>query len=153
MFATAPSARLPFDSGAYDFGFTGRFPARGQDRPARVALAKELYRILKPGGALLLVLGNRLCPIDFTRNGRFVHSPFADTALSLKDIKQIFIQDGGFSTTKVLNPAGHFAWRRAPAALRPLGALLESFWKCAGRCPPLYNSIFNPTLISWLTRN
>src|SRR5262245_52873199 len=67
------STALPFPDSSYDFAFTGRFPVLATDREARVAFAKELHRVLRPGGSLLLVLGNRRCAIDLTRNGPLIH--------------------------------------------------------------------------------
>lgn len=152
MLDPTPETTLPCDSGTCDFAFTGRFPARVKDRATRIHFAKELFRVLNPGGALLLVLGNRLCPIDLSRNGPFLHGPFAGAVLSLNEAKQIFLHEARFNSLNIHNPTGHFAWQRAPAAIRPLGNALEHFWHCAARRPSLYNSIFNPTLILWLTK-
>lgn len=153
MLEPVPAEKLRCDDRRYNFVFTGRFSARARTLLERIGFAQELFRILKPGGALLLVVGNRLCPLDLSRNGPPLHGPFSTTTLSLKELQDIFLQHGGFKTMDVLNPSGHFAWRRAPTPLRPVGNLLELFWNSAARRPALYNSIFNPTFILWLSRN
>jgi hypothetical protein len=126
----------------FDFAFSGRFSSRAKDSPSRIRFACELYRALKPGGAALLAMGNQLCPFDLSRNGR-------GSGMTLREARAIF---AGFDSIRVLSPIGHFAWKRAPIVIRPLGRILETFWKIAEHQPALFNSIFNPTLILWLTR-
>ena len=133
---------LECKSQSFDFAFTGRFSARARDHESRLRLASELHRVLKPGGAVLLVMANRLCPIDLSRNGR-------GSGMTMKEAWTVF---GEFNSMCILSPVGHFAWKRAPNVIRPLGRILERFWKIAEVHPALFNSVFNPTLILWLTR-
>lgn len=153
MIEPASLARLGIDSEVFDFVFTGRFSSRATSHDSRVSLAQEIARILCPGGAFLTVLGNRYCPIDLTRNGPFIHGPGAATALSVKEARKLFLRADGFDNMDLVSPAGHFAWRRAPA-LRPAGGVLEAFWKMAATPSRkwLLESPLNPTLILWLTR-
>jgi hypothetical protein len=133
---------LECESESFDFTFTGRFSARAKDQASRIQLAGEMHRILKPGGAALLVMKNRLCPIDLSRNG-------PGSGITLREARAVFAQ---FNSVRVLSPMGHFAWKRAPRPIRPLGRVLEGFWKIAEVRPSLFNSVFNPTLILWLAR-
>ncbi|MDR5729773.1 MAG: class I SAM-dependent methyltransferase [Terriglobia bacterium] len=49
---------LSFPDSSWDFVFSGRFPSRAPDRAARIALAGEMYRVLRSGGAVLLAPTN-----------------------------------------------------------------------------------------------
>src|SRR4030095_33725 len=118
--------KLMYPDATFDFAFTGRFPVLARDHHARVALAKELNRVLGNRGALLLAVGNRLCPLDLTRNGSLIHGPFDPSCLSLLEAEGILISEAGFKRVELLDVNGHFGWGSLPAFIRPLGRTLRS---------------------------
>ena len=119
-----------------------------------VILARELYRVLRPGGALLLVIGNRLCPVDLTRNGPLLHLSGARQCLRLSEVLTIFITQAGFENLKPLNLCGHYGWNQLPRSLRWAGKVIEAYWRWLA-VPSrnwFYFGPLNPTLALWLNR-
>ena len=147
-------SRLKVPDAAYDFAFTGRFPVLAADEAHRVALAREFCRVLRPGGALLLVFGNRLCPVDLTRNGPLLHGPGVAQCLSLGEVRRIFLERSGFAQFRPLSVYGHYGWNQLPALLRPAGTVLDAYWRWIATPDRrwLYFSLLNPTLALWLNK-
>jgi len=140
---------------SYDFIFTGRFPLLARDFETRVLLAGELFRVLRKGGSLLLALGNRFCPLDLSRNGGLIHGPRATTCLSLSEANEILVKQARFTALVPLQVAGHFGWNSLPAPIRPLGRVLDFFWRHVTTPSRrwLYGSPLNPTLLLWLNKD
>ena len=149
------SLKLEVPDSSYDFAFTGRFPILAAEHRARVTLARELQRVLRRGGALLLVLGNRLCPLDLTRNGPILHFPGARYCLSVGEARAIFMKETGFQSLRPLSACRHFGWNQLPRSLRWAGRLMDAYW-CRVATPSknlIYFSPLNPTLILWFNKD
>jgi hypothetical protein len=146
---------IPVSSARFDFAFTGRFPVLARQKVERIEFAKELFRILRPGGSLLLVFGNRWCPLDLSRNGPLLHGPQAVSCLSAAEAKEIFTQGAGFSGIRFLSVNGHFGWNRLPRWLRPLGHFADCYWRFVVTPARqwIYTSFCNPTLILWINKD
>ncbi len=145
---------LLFADGTWDFAFTGQFTTKATDRPGRIKLAAETRRVLRAGGSLLLAVGNRLCPLDLTRNGKVFHGPEAPRCVSLGEISNILIDEAGFSSVELQNVNGHFGWGSVPGAARHVGSLLDFYWRYFATPSRkwLYASPFNPTLLLWFNK-
>jgi SAM-dependent methyltransferase len=149
-----PAMELCFPDSSWDFAFSGHFPSQARDRTARVSLAKEMFRVLRGGGSLLLAIGNRLCPVDLTRNGGMFHGAGADYCLSLKEMRGILMGEAGFANVGLLNVNGHFGWGSLPSIIRPLGRILDAHWRYLA-IPSrewIYASPLNPTLLLWINK-
>ena len=148
------SLRLEARDASFDFAFTGRFPVLAAEPPARVRLARELHRVLRRGGALLLVSGNRHCPLDLTRNGPLLHSPGAQQGLSSREVGTILVKEGGFANVRPLSVCGHFGWNRLNGSQRWVGRVLDAYWHRLATPSRkwLYFSPLNPTLVLWLVK-
>jgi SAM-dependent methyltransferase len=146
---------LPFPDAAYDFAFSGRFPLRAPERSSRIALARELHRVLRAGGSLLLAMGNRLCPVDFTRNGPLLHGLSARSCLSYFEAYDLLVREAAFKNVTPLNVAGHFGWGRLPPVLSPVGKLINAYWRwlVTPSRTWLYTSPLNPTLLLWVNKD
>ena len=146
---------LSYPDSSFDFVFTGRFPVLAPNPESKVVLARELHRILRPAGSLLLVFGNRRCPIDLTRNGPLIHGPTSRSTLQFSEASEILIEQAGFSSMVPQNVAGHFGWGSIPSLARPFGKILDAYWRVIGTPERrwLYTSLLNPTLILWLNKD
>jgi hypothetical protein len=142
-------------SASYDFIFTGRYPHLARELGSAAVLAGELQRILKTGGSVLLALGNRMCPLDLSRNGPLLHGPGSKMCLTLSEAEELFIKQAGFTSLVPVAVHGHFGWQSIPAVLRPMGHLLDFAWRTVltPTNRSLYASPFNPTLLLWLNKD
>jgi len=154
---TEPTAamKLSFPDSSWDFAFSGHFSLRAPDREARIALAKEMHRVLRRGGAVLLALGNRACPLDLTRNGALLHAAAGPHCLTLRETCDIMIDEAGFKTVGLLGVNGHFGWGSLSAIIRPIGSILDAHWRYLATPSRkwLYASPLNPTLLLWFNKN
>lgn len=82
--------------------------------PEREKFARELTRVLRPAGLIILTTPNRHFPIDIGHWSNFlglrVHSPFNDFTCSLKDIKSLFVQKCGCSNVATLPYKNFITW-------------------------------------------
>jgi SAM-dependent methyltransferase len=145
--------RLPFANSSFDLVFTGAFARLAHTSQMKAQLARELARVVRPGGATLLSVSNRYCPVDLEDRKSFLHGPSHPEKASLAELRGA-LDGAGFSRVDCLSTRRHFGWRRVPRALRPLAAGFESY---LGRVsspatPKLYASPFNPVLMLWGTR-
>lgn len=145
---------LSFPEEIFDFAFTGRFPLLAPDAETRLAFAKELHRVLRKGGSLLLVVGNQWSPVDLTRNGPLLHAPGSHNCLSLRSAEGLFLRQAGFTSIAALAVQEHFGWGSLPGFVRPFGRLLDLHWRFLATPARrwLYSSPLNPTLILWLNK-
>ena len=155
MLEPKAGGKLARPDSSCDFIFTGQFTLRAPDRTARIALAKEFNRVLRSGGSLLLAMGNRACPVDLTRNGPRFHGPGAPSCLSLREAREILLEQAGFATLEPLGAYGHFGWGSLPGVFRPFGKVLDAYWRLlmSPSLKGLYGSPLNPTLLLWLNKN
>ncbi len=155
LMETTPTMALNVPDANYAFAFTGRFPTVAAGDSARITLARELKRVLRPGGALLLVCANRNCPVDLTRNGPLFHSLRARHCLSLGDAKRIFLNEGGFRSFEPLNVCGHQGWNQLPVWLRWVGKMMDNYWRwlATPSRSRFYFGPLNPTLALWLKKD
>ena len=154
MAEPTPAMALASPDGSYDFAFTGRFSRGATEHASRMALAREFHRVLRSGGSLLLAAGNRACPVDLTRNGPVVHGRSARSCLSLDEFEDLFRQ-AGFDAVEPLGVAGHFGWGSLHPLVRPLGSVLDAYWRAVVTPSRrwLYAGPLNPALLVWLTKN
>jgi SAM-dependent methyltransferase len=107
----ANGKHLPFEDESFDGAFCGCvFPhvgvvgdsnqVRDNCYDERLALAREMSRVVKPGGKIVLASPNRLFPLDIF-HGRKAGSykprmnwPTSHFLLSLKDYRNLFIESG-----------------------------------------------------------
>jgi len=152
---SGPTPTLAFPDASQDFVFTGRFTGCTAEPAAQRKLAREFHRVLRPGGALLVLIGNRWCPLDLSRNGPLVHGPGSRATLAYRECIRLFVREAGFASIEHVNLAGHFGWARLPTALRPIGKLLDAHWRHLATPARnwLYTSPLNPTFLLWLTKH
>lgn len=146
--------RLPFASNCYDLVLNGCF---GRMTPApilRTGFARELARITKTKGALLLGIGNRICPLDISGNAARLHSPSSPTLLTLREAEGVFVSEAGYTAVQLINLQGNFGWTKATGLSRIIAVLLETYWRyvVTAKRRWLYQSPFNPYLLLWIVR-
>ncbi|MCL4687796.1 MAG: hypothetical protein KJ007_04445 [Burkholderiales bacterium] len=142
--------RLP--GASLDLAWTGRY---GRVAPAdRPAFARELARALRPGGAFLNGIGNRLCPVDLSGNAPLLHGPGCAALATLAELEATFSPAAGFRRVTLLGAAGHFGWHRLRGPARIARFPLEGWWRLLEatdlrwlRAGPL-----NPLLMAWIER-
>ncbi len=179
-FFLAEGARLPFPDGYFDALYclgviehvgtiVGHYTLGDHYREERMAFARELLRVTKPGGRLLITCPNRRFPIDihheptddatppgamrfrrwfFDRFGLTLHWPFGEYHLfSLGDLRRLFVQDCGASSAEPLSLRHYFGFHRmgslpGVSAVKDLAAsYIENISK------PLRGTCFDPFLV------
>ncbi len=130
------AARWPMADGHYDLAWSGEAGLAPLSSEARLACARELHRVCADRGAVLLVAGNRACPLHRARGVAF------------EDMRALFVAQAGFRAMRPANLAGHFGWSRLPRVLRWLAAPLEAYlrWASQPAHPRRYASALNPML-------
>lgn len=124
----ANGLHLPFADASFDGAFCGCvFPHIGVQgdtfqvapdyRRQRLQLAREIARVLKPGGSLFTASPNRLFPLDLfhrRQGGSLIprlNSPLDPFLLSLRDMKELF-GEAGYSAVSALPPQGYWQFNR-----------------------------------------
>jgi SAM-dependent methyltransferase len=163
--------RLPFDDGRFDavtsYGVIEHIGAIGDSVEVgpdfweqRVRYARELARVTRPGGAIVLSTPNKLFPFDFfhstNRYGVRPHSPREAFSVSYGEIERLFVGIAGCRAIRPLGLAGGFVFRRSREHLwgRMLvpvarGAFTALGWRALA---PVARSPVNPFLIVHVTR-
>jgi len=144
-FFLAEGARLPFPDDYFDALYclgviehvgtlVGHYTLADDYRDQRVAFARELLRVTKPGGRLLVTCPNRRFPIDihhdptddatppgtmrfrrwfYDRFGMTLHWPFGQYHLfSLGDFRELFVSECGASSAEPLPLRHYFGFHR-----------------------------------------
>jgi SAM-dependent methyltransferase len=93
----------------YDLIFSGHLGPLLKDSRSRARRIGELARVCKPGGGILAVFGNRLCPLDLTHSAPILHGPGASSLATMTSLRRDFVESGAFSSLRPLSRA--FGWR------------------------------------------
>lgn len=101
----------------------------------RQSAGKEVMRVLRDSGILILATPNRLFPLDEHGTLFRLHSPFSDDTVSTRELESLFSAKAECLTWKK-----YFAFERMPIAgvIKPFMPVLD--W------PPLHRSPINPHL-------
>jgi SAM-dependent methyltransferase len=140
----AAGGSLPFARESFDFIFTNAFGVFARAQTERRDYARQLRHLVRPGGALLLSMGNRRCPVDLS------HAP--GSKASLRDLEEAF--SDSWSHVSRLNADGYFGFSRIPKLARPWLSLVKPYlrWASAPHRRWLYASPLNSVLILWVAR-
>jgi hypothetical protein len=133
---------------------TGRLGRFARSIGEKRTFARELSGLCKKGGAFLTAIGNYRCPVDLTRNASLIHGPKCASLVTLREMQEIFVDRGGFSSVQPLSPAGHFSWRRLRGPGMAVARWLEYFWReiAVPHRRWLYASPLNPVLMLWIEK-
>lgn len=119
---------LPFPDGRFDaavsFGVIEHVGAIGDSVDVhpdvwdqRVAFAREVTRVVRPGGAIIMSTPNRLFPIDFfhstDRYGLRWHSPREAFSVSYGDMERLFVEQAGCRSIRPLGMSKAFVFKRS----------------------------------------
>lgn len=126
----------------------------------RVAFARELARVTRPGGVLVVSTPNRLFPADFfhspNRFGMRWHSPREAFSVSFGDLERLFVGEAGCRSVRHLSLEGAFVFRRSREHLwgRVLVPPARAAFRALGARPlqPVARSPLNPFLIVLVRR-
>jgi len=145
-------SQTPFQEEAFDVIFTGWFGKLADSRRNYPLVAREFCRLVRPGGAMLLTMSNRWCPVDLIDRQLSVPGRAPAARASLKDLRTAF--QGLPVSLELLNVAGHFRWGRLPGPLSLLAPVLDAYlrWSSNPLRPASYASGLNPMLILWVRR-
>jgi SAM-dependent methyltransferase len=162
---------LPFPDGRFDavtsYGVVEHIGAIGDSVDVypdhwaqRVRYAREIARVTRPGGAIILSTPNKRFPGDFfhspNRWGVRWHSPREDFSVSYGELKRLFLDVAECRAIRPLGLAGAFVFRRSREHLwgRILAPPTRLVFSALGWRPlaPLARSPLNPFLIVHVTR-
>jgi hypothetical protein len=158
---TFPSAEGRRDPGIdvargeqYDVIFSGAFGRFAPSARARIALGHLLFGVCRPGGAVLLTMGNRRCPVDLSGNAAPLHSPWAASLLSLVEAQQLFVATCGFRSVEPLSLEDQHAGSTLGGAKRAIRKGLFAYlrWVSDPGHQGRYASPLNPMLALWIAK-
>lgn len=164
----ANAKSLPFADGIFDFVSTScLLPHVGvvgdttevmpDHEQQRESAAREIARVVRPGGFIFMMNPNRRCPLDFhhlqPNPNRLVrlHSPSERFLLSLGDLRRLYVERAGCRSAQALPPAGYWGFlqkkqdpkrRLLVAPVRMYTRLISAKWFA-----PLLSSPLNPWLL------
>lgn len=149
------ACQLPAPSGHYDLVMCGAFGRVTAEYIGRQALVREFARVTRRGGAVLLTLGNRRCPVDLSSNTTLLHG-FNDEALATPgEIRRLFVRDGGFTAVTLLSLANYFSGSQSGSAVRRMAAACTNVYlRCCHSMPTmlLREAPFTPMFAYWIER-
>ena len=124
---------------------------RGSEREK---FARELTRILEPGGAIILTTPNRHFPIDIGHRRQFlgvrIHGPFNDFTTSFREIKSWFVQKSGCRDVTTL-PYKNFItlglWSKNYAIIRVSLPFIKAYLRMLDALKFLRVTFLSPHLI------
>lgn len=141
--------RLPYDAQTFDGALMlgviehiGLDHGAAQDVDAdRRQMGREITRVLKIGGVLVLSTPNRRFPIDEHGSPARIHSPFRDYTFTLPELRRLFPD----CSLAPLPYGQYFAHKRARKLIGPLHHLLPTYLDlCSNR---LQATPLNPYLL------
>ncbi len=141
----ANGKHLPFENATFDLAYCGCvFPHVGTEgdsdhtgahcRGERLAVAREMTRVLKPGGRVLVSSPNRLCPVDLFHGRTKDHPlprlnpPWSRFLLAPRDYRGLF-RDAGCTEFHLLPVTGYWGFVNRKRSLS--GRLLALPIECA----------------------
>jgi SAM-dependent methyltransferase len=125
---SALGQELPFGDGEFDaavsFGVIEHVGAIGDSVEVhpdvweqRQSFAREVARVVRPGGAIVMSTPNRLFPIDFfhatDRFGLRWHSPSEAFSVSYGDMRRLFVEHAGCTSIRPLGMDRAFVFKRS----------------------------------------
>ena len=120
----------------------------------REKFAKELSRVLKPEGVIIINTWNRHFCIDIGHGANFlgirVHSPFNDFTLSFKDIESLFVRKCGCRDIVTLPYKSFVTWdliTKNYPLIRLLSPLAKTYLRLLDRLKLLRSSFLSPYLV------
>ncbi|MDA0765227.1 MAG: methyltransferase domain-containing protein [Verrucomicrobia bacterium] len=145
---------MTLSDASYDLVFSGQLGPLLKDSRSRARRIGELARVCKPGGGILAVFGNRLCPLDLTHSAPILHGPGASSLATMTSLRRDFVESGAFSSLRPLSVNGHFSSTGAAGPRRVLRAFLEWNWRHFVKPERewAYASVFNPVLLVWIQK-
>lgn len=149
-----PLHELDPPNAPYDLVLTGALGLVLGDETTRRSSIDRLGRACRPGGGLLVVTGNRRCPLDLTGNAALLHGPRVATLPTMASLHRDFVADGPFSSLHPFPVRGHFGSTGSGVLMRVLRGLLDWNWRhfAVPRHPRTYAGPFNPTLVVWICK-
>lgn len=150
----SPGQPSPWAEDEFDIIMTGRLPKFAVAQDERCRIVQMLHSAIRPRGGILLAIGNRLCPLDLSRNAPLLHGPFNRNCMSWREVQQLFLGPSGpFKAVECLPVQGHFGWHRM-GSLKLLGQFCEAYWKhvLTPRRRFLYFSPLSPIFILWISK-
>ncbi|NUM56865.1 MAG: class I SAM-dependent methyltransferase [Candidatus Hydrogenedentes bacterium] len=179
-FINCDGARMPFADDYFDAVYTlgtiehigtkvGHYTLENNYRETRVAFAKELLRVTRPGGRVLVTCPNKSFPIDihheptdaatpagsmrlrryvFDRFGMTLHKPFGTYHLfSYGELKELFCGRNGAASIAPLPLKDYFAFKRTGSLglLQPLKHAIA--WYVEHMPAMIHKSPLNPFLV------
>jgi len=115
-FVRADGFRLPFATGSIDLVYTIRF-VRHFDRSGRESIYRELRRVLRPGGHLVLDAQNRLVSLPH-RQKQGLHTYTVYDELWLRDELVAELEGAGLVPRRIEGVMRRFTWQRRLNRLR-----------------------------------
>lgn len=179
-FINCDGACMPFPDGFFDAVYTlgtiehigtkvGHYTLEDNYKETRIAFAKEMLRVTRPGGRLMVTCPNKSFPIDihheptdaatpegtmrfrryfFDKYGMTLHKPFGKYHLfSYGELKELFCGRNGASSIAPLPLKYYFAFKRT-GSLGLLRWLKNAIiWYIETMPPAIHKSPLNPFLV------
>ncbi|MFC2034992.1 class I SAM-dependent methyltransferase [Chloroflexota bacterium] len=162
-FTVADGRELPFGKEVFDVVYCSAVLEHvgyeeneeiGRAMQEREKFARELTRVLKPGGIIIITTPNRYFCMDTGHGANFlgirVHSPFNDFTLSLKEIKSLFLQKSGCRDITTLPYRNFVTWDiyiKNYRIIRLFYPLIKIYFRLLDRLKFLRSSFLSPYLI------
>jgi SAM-dependent methyltransferase len=173
LYFFANALHIPFKDEFFDFVYAsgviehiGVVGDTAETKPTyheeRLQFCREIVRVTKPGGQLLVNSANRLFPFDLFHRGPYgkyiprLHSWRERFLLSYGDFEELFVKEVGCESMQVLSNVGFFTYNKLHEQFmgRYLGKLLDWYFAfvSSDRFPMLRKSFLNPFTIVLATK-